>query len=464
MSEEVRFLTGLAQAVSAMRLYEEQHPARERAIDEAYDRLQALAAVDASPEFTFMEGEILYGRRPLRDLSNWDWSHRLASVGIGRLKILGEVDRDELEGFLDDALTRLTGGGVPTAEIRQMKDANLRYGPLVLKGMGDAGATEEAPVATLAYTLREEAEGVQWLHEELRDRNELHLVEAEAVVRSLSVAMHGHQEYLIPLLKLKRFDQYTTTHAMNVGVLSMALAEFIGLGPREVRSFGVAGLLHDLGKVKIPEEILNKSGKLTEEERRTMNQHPAAGARIILETERNMDLAAVVAYEHHIMLDGGGYPSLSYPRDCHRASNLVHVCDVFDALRTRRPYREAWERSRVLDYLEERSGKEFDPELTRAFVQMIRTRASRIALMEGEDQDISSPDVVEGPLPGSAEGEAGASGAPDSAPTHGSASAQTPAPGSDGGRSGPSGSGNGTPEPYRGERGTEGDAPGATGS
>src|SRR5207249_10651549 len=129
-------------------------------------------------------------------------------------------------------------------------------------GAGTRGA-ERIGTASMGYTLSEEMEAVDWLHGELKDSKELHLLEAESVVRSLSVAMHGDQAFVIPLLKLKRYDQYTTTHAMNVSVLAMALAEQIGLSPTEVRAFGISGLLHDLGKVVIPEEILNKPGKLT---------------------------------------------------------------------------------------------------------------------------------------------------------------------------------------------------------
>jgi putative nucleotidyltransferase with HDIG domain len=205
------------------------------------------------------------------------------------------------------------------------------------------------------------------------------LIEAEAVVRSLSVAMHGDSEIVIPLLQLKEFDQYTTTHSLNVSVLTMALAEFLGMGPRDVRGFGVAGLLHDLGKVRIPKDILTKPGKLTDEERQVMNRHPADGARIILAGEQKLDLAATVAYEHHIMLNGGGYPSVHFARDCHPASKLVHVCDVYDALRTKRPYRDAWESERVLGYLEERSGSEFEPDIARTFVTMMRQWDKRVA-------------------------------------------------------------------------------------
>jgi putative two-component system response regulator len=156
----------------------------------------------------------------------------------------------------------------------------------------------------------------------------------------------------------------------------------LGLGSREIRAFGVAGLLHDLGKVRIPRDILVKPGKLTDEERAVMQHHPVDGARIIIEQDMQLDLAAFVAYEHHIMLNGGGYPTLRYPRDAHYASKVVHVCDVYDALCTDRPYREAWTSERALGYLGERVGTEFDPELVHAFTRMISEWEQRRSPLE----------------------------------------------------------------------------------
>jgi putative nucleotidyltransferase with HDIG domain len=200
--------------------------------------------------------------------------------------------------------------------------------------------------------------------------------------------MHGDQAFFIPLLRLKDFDQYTVTHTLNVAVLTMALSEFLGLGPREVRAFGIAGLLHDLGKVKVPAEILNKPGKLTEQEREVMNSHTVEGARLILEAEERLDLAAVVAYEHHLRIDGGGYPPLLYQRTCHHASNLVHVCDVFDALRTHRPYREAWPTERALSMIVEGAGPEFDAHIANAFVQMMRQWEGRLTEVSAEAPEL----------------------------------------------------------------------------
>jgi putative nucleotidyltransferase with HDIG domain len=262
-----------------------------------------------------------------------------------------------------------------------MGESDIRFG-LVTLGSTSQGSTEaQLPVVTLSYSLREEKETVDWLHQEIQGGAKLPMVEADAVVRSLSIAMHAEQAMVLPLLELKEFDQYTTTHSMNVSVLAMALGEFLELGGATVRALGVAGLLHDLGKVCIPRDILIKPGKLSEAERNVVRDHPVVGARMLLASPDPMHLAAIVAYEHHIMLDGGGYPALHDARGAQYASRLVHICDVYDALRTNRPYRQAWESERAIAYIEGRAGVEFDPAIARSFTAMLRKWDRRVALV-----------------------------------------------------------------------------------
>lgn len=402
MSEPAEFLGAFAQALASMSLYGDGHPARERAIDTAYQELRDLQAKHPHPLFTFLGDEVIFGRLPLREMREWGWSNRLAEAGIQRLEFDDDVTRDDFEGFLDDVYSRLTLVGLDTAEARQLRPSGIKFGVVGVRSGGE-GVEDALPTATIAFSLGEEAETIRWLHDEVKQRESLPLAEAEAVVRSLSVAMHGDQQMILPLLQLKQFDEYTTTHSLNVSVLVMALAEYLGMAPADVRAFGVAGLLHDLGKVRIPIEILTKTGKLTPDERVLMNRHPVEGARLILESEEDLDLAAVVAYEHHIMLNGMGYPQVRYRRPCHEASNLVHVCDVYDALRTRRPYRDAWPVEQVLPYIEGRAGLEFDPDYVAAFISMMRKWEAQVAVVADESAPVSAPDSAAPPPAGAPE-------------------------------------------------------------
>ncbi len=375
MSDPIQFLVSFGQAVSTMALYNDGHPARERAVDRSYRYLRDLQKFDPNPRFSFLGEETIYGEKPLRELGDWEWGTRLAQAGVQRMELANNVTREEYEEFLEEMMARITLSVIDSAEARPARASGIKVGTLGIRGdTRELQETLEAdvPVATISYSLGEEAASIQSMHREVQERGKLPLAEAEAVVRSLSMAMHGDQDMILPLLQLKEFDEYTTTHSLNVSVLTMALAESLGLAAQDVRTFGIAGLLHDLGKVNVPQEILNKPGKLTDEERMIMQQHPVAGAKLIIESGRRLDLAAAVAHEHHIMINGHGYPKQHYDRDCHKASKLVHVCDVYDALRTKRPYRDAWESARALTYIEERAGTEFEPGAATAFVTMMR--------------------------------------------------------------------------------------------
>jgi putative nucleotidyltransferase with HDIG domain len=379
-----RFLTSLAQTLSTMSLYKQGHPARERSVDKTFELLRELLIHDPSPDFSFLGEEVIYGKTSIRELRDWEWSRRFSALGIQRLEFEPDVDRNDFVEFLETLYQQIASPAalIDTTEARQTRPTKIRFGAIGIRSENEEARLRlerDIVTATITYQMTEEIDAIKYMHDEVARNGGLPLLEAEAVVRSLSVAMHGESEMMLPLLQLKEFDQYTTTHCLNVSVLVMALAEHMGLNSRDVRTFGVTGLLHDLGKVKIPLEILNKAGKLTDEERTVMNNHTLEGARLIITSDRDLDMAAAVAYEHHIMLNGGGYPKRHYHRHVHKASTLVHVCDVYDALRTNRPYRAAWDAEKVLKYLEEKAGTEFEPEIIHAFVTMMRTLEGRVA-------------------------------------------------------------------------------------
>lgn len=381
MSEAARFLQGMTQVLATMTLYADGHPARMRGVHHAFERLQRLQEVDPRPRFSFLGHDVVYGETALRELTDWDWSLRLANVGVQRLELQRGTSLEEFESFLEELLARLTLQPIDSSTRSPERRSTIKFGAIGVKGTGETISPESVPVAKTTYTLGAEAETVEWMHREVQERGSLPLLEAESVVRSLSLAMHGDRQMVIPLLQMKEFDQYTTTHSLNVSVLTMGLAEWLGMGPKDVRAFGVAGLLHDLGKVRVPKEVLNKPGKLNDEEWILMRRHPVDGAKIIYESDRNLDLAAAVAYEHHIMIDGNGYPRRHFERGVHSASKLVHVCDVYDALRTVRPYRDSWTADRALAHIEKQAGPDFDLEAATAFCAMMRQWEERPAVL-----------------------------------------------------------------------------------
>jgi putative nucleotidyltransferase with HDIG domain len=174
------------------------------------------------------------------------------------------------------------------------------------------------------------------------------------------------------LIAIKSRDQYTAIHCMNVAILSMTFAEYLRCRPDEIRLIGEAALVHDIGKTKTPDEILNKPGVLTPEEREVIEAHTVEGCRLLLESANSSCLAATVAYEHHMGNNGRGYPLKLYEREPHPVSRLVQVCDVYDALRTRRPFRPPMSAEESLRFVAERTEVYFDHRLVRAFVKMVQ--------------------------------------------------------------------------------------------
>jgi putative nucleotidyltransferase with HDIG domain len=381
MSDPVRFLIAMSQALSTMGLYGDDHPATARALDNALERLRDLQGANPKLHFTFLTGEVLVGSEMVHELEGWEWSARLVKAGIERIEFTDTVEPEQFARFLSHLTIRLgIRSGSTSDDLWQMGESAIKFGQVALAEGFKKRISAPFKVASLTYTLREERDTIDWMHEEIRQGSKLPMVEAEAVVRSLSIAMHAEQAIVLPLLQLKEFDQYTTTHSMNVAVLAMAMGEFLELGAATIRALGVAGMLHDLGKVCVPHDILIKPGKLTDAERLVIQEHPMVGARMLLENADPMGLAAVVAYEHHIRLDGGGYPKLHDARGAQYASRIVHICDVYDALRTIRPYRDAWESERAMAYIHDRAGVEFDPSIARSFIAMMRKWDSQIAL------------------------------------------------------------------------------------
>lgn len=235
-------------------------------------------------------------------------------------------------------------------------------------------ATTQLDTAPVPDLFREELDTVLWIEQQVRDGRPLPVLEADAVVHSLFVSLQQAGPQSLPQLPLHDMTRYVAVHAVNVSILAMALAEHDGLDPGAARDAGMAGLLHDIGMARVPVDILAKAEQLTESERERVKEHPVEGARIIVEADAALDLAAVAAFEHHLRPDGTGYPKLRFPRAGHYMSRLVQLCDIYHALRSPRPFRKAWPEDIVLSFVNERAGFEFDPELAARLTRLVAER------------------------------------------------------------------------------------------
>ena len=195
--------------------------------------------------------------------------------------------------------------------------------------------------------------------------------DARGIIDSLSKLVHQDRTSLLALTALKRHDNYTFTHMINVAALSMAMARSLDLAGPMLREFGFAALMHDIGKVHTPLEILNKPDQLTEEEFKIMKQHVVDGAHVLRRTPETPALAPVVAFEHHLKQDLSGYPENIGSRTLNLCTMVVSVVDVFDALRSNRAYRAGLATDRIKHIMGQQDGTAFNRTLLRRFVNLM---------------------------------------------------------------------------------------------
>src|SRR5438876_10680434 len=194
---------------------------------------------------------------------------------------------------------------------------------------------------------------------------------ARKIIDGLAKLVTQDRTSLMALTALKKYDNYTFTHMVNVAALSMAQARALNLEGPLLREFGFAALMHDIGKVNTPLEVLNKPGKLTAEEFKVMKMHVVDGAHILRRTPEMPALAPVVAFEHHLRQDLTGYPENIGSRKLNLCTMIVSIADVFDALRSNRPYRQGLATVRIRSIMGEQGNPAFNQVLLKRFVNLM---------------------------------------------------------------------------------------------
>lgn len=358
-------LRSLNAALSARRLYSASHASAVGAVESALGGLGV--ALEASPrvEVVEVEGRVVSGEWVMAcggDLcAEGGLFARLKERGFHCLTFVKGVTRAEVEvllTFLETPGARWSAADAP------------RVRPGVASGSeGGAGKRPKPGVHQFA--------SVEGLHCSLEQGRTVDPGALGAFAAELCATAALTSSTMIPLAALKSHDEYTFVHTINVAILAAALAEAVGLNASQVHEITCAALLHDVGKRRVPVELINKRGKLTDEERLLMQKHPVDGAIIILQTPGLPAVSPVVAYEHHAHLDGSGYPRMPAGWRPHLSSRIVQVADVYDALGTHRPYRAALSFEQCHEIMARDSGTKYERDLVETFFAMVANRLEK---------------------------------------------------------------------------------------
>lgn len=239
----------------------------------------------------------------------------------------------------------------------------------------DGGIVEQVSMAeevTRAAKICSKAkDAVSSMFHEARMGKALNTEDAMPLVEEISNSVLRNPGAVISLARLKTKDDYTYMHSVAVCALMVALARQLGLNEAQTKQAGMAGLLHDVGKMMIPMDILNKPGKLTDEEFLAVKSHPAEGHKMLLEGHGVDEVALDVCLHHHEKIDGSGYPEGLSGDEISLFARMGAVCDVYDAITSNRPYKDGWDPAESLKKMAEWSKGHFDPVIFQSFVKSL---------------------------------------------------------------------------------------------
>ncbi len=386
-------LRHLTTAISTSKLYSAEHKQVKKLCKMALSSLSDAIGGQESLSLIRVDEHLAVDEHPLERSMYIDRFARLIKMsGIGHIKFSRNVSFEELHALM----ASLSGSG----KITQSSE-NIRLGQVEVRHRSTrsfAGAGQKAQMSAdeaeqidpellkrgvdsnvliesaqiLENISNEELSRVMEVYEAVKNNRRLQVVGLSEIVSGFIDVFAGYADPLLTLVPLRNMDEYTFTHSLNVCLLNLAQATSMGIEGQLLHDIGLSAMLHDVGKLFIPEEVLNKPGELDEKEWTLMQTHPIRGAEYLLDSPGVPRMAVLNAYEHHLRFDLRGYPIVKNEWQQNLCSQLTSISDIYDSLRTKRPYRDPLELDVVLYNIERLKGTQLHPLLVENFLLLMK--------------------------------------------------------------------------------------------
>ncbi len=359
-------IVALAGVHSMCELYGARHAATLRQADEAARLLESLRGKQTEVTACLMPGKFVMGS--VSHVATFPG----AIAAIDRLIKLGATSVTIRQGVTMLAVISAAKSLCETS-MNALHGLPVQFGQAGIEGGAPDEKRQTGEPAFSACSEQRDAIRSAW--GDIREGDGDQVAPLIGLASDIVAATQTGSGTILPMARLADYDEYTFSHTVNVGLLASALAAEAGFSPARIEEITVGALLHDIGKLHIPKEILCKEGPLDDAERAVVMEHPGSGAAMLFGAPGVPRVAAIIAFEHHMNLDGSGYPKRRRPWRISIASQVVHIADVFDAMCTHRPYRRAMDEAKALSIMTEDAGVAYDPQLFKVFVDSVVQRA-----------------------------------------------------------------------------------------
>ena len=373
-----KLLTSFYGALQALKLYPVENTAVQQSLNELHDLTTTLLESEGTVELRVVGDFFFLNETRLRlDFSNFStfgsFAQALSEHGIGAVDVHSGLGREEWSPFLSLLLRKGGGEDAYEAFTARLEGTPVRH--IEVRPEKDVHQPELAQEEVMAAAKRTYAQSVKVAKDVLGDMRMGRAVTARKVKRAVQNIVDqvlSNEPSIITMTTLKEFDEYTFTHCVNVCIFSVVIGQRLGLDKLQLYDLGLGALLHDIGKMRVATEVINKPGGLTDAEWAELREHPTEGLLILFQMQGFSDVPyrqMLLAYEHHMKVDLTGYPVNRRSRTPTLFSRIVAVADGFDAGTSIRSYQYTpWPPDEVLKEMRDNPRRGFDPLLVKALI------------------------------------------------------------------------------------------------